>query len=286
MRIDGEAGALTVYAAGEGPPLLLIHSVNAAASAAEVRPLYEHYQRSRRVYAFDLPGYGLSSRSDRPYSIRLMTGAINAVTSLIREQCGAAACDALALSLSSEFLARASLERPGFYRSLALVSPTGFNAGTPRRGPAGASVGKPWLHRVLRGPGWGGPLFRALTRPAVIRYFLARTWGSKNIDETLWRYDILTARQPGAQHAPLYFLSAMLFAADIQDVYERLELPVWVSHGVRGDFTNYRNLKLLERRPNWTVTVFQTGALPQFEVLEEFCLAYDRFLKDGIIAEE
>jgi hypothetical protein len=40
FEFDSRAGRLSAYLAGEGPPLLLVHSVNAAASAAEVRPLH------------------------------------------------------------------------------------------------------------------------------------------------------------------------------------------------------------------------------------------------------
>jgi pimeloyl-ACP methyl ester carboxylesterase len=54
--------------AGAQLPLLLIHSVNAAASAYEVRPLFDHYRGRRPVYALDLPGFGQSDRSDRLYS--------------------------------------------------------------------------------------------------------------------------------------------------------------------------------------------------------------------------
>jgi pimeloyl-ACP methyl ester carboxylesterase len=67
----GPAGHLSWYQAGttapeaSTPPLLLLHSVNAAASAYEVKPLYEHYARARPVYALDLPGFGFSPRSDR-----------------------------------------------------------------------------------------------------------------------------------------------------------------------------------------------------------------------------
>ena len=42
IEIASAAGRLIMYAAGEGAPLLLIHSINAAASAAEVRPLQTH----------------------------------------------------------------------------------------------------------------------------------------------------------------------------------------------------------------------------------------------------
>ena len=109
----------------------------------------------------------------------------------------------------------------------------------------------------------------------MIRYFLERTWGSKDIDETLWAYDLQTTRQPGAEHAPLHFLSAGLFSSDIHTVYEQLTPPVWLSHGVRGDFTDYSRKTMVEGRPDWHVSVFATGALPYFEVPGEFMAAYD-----------
>src|SRR3954454_20931708 len=53
--IDRRAGRLSYCGAGNGPPLLLVHSINAAASAYEVRPIFE--RERRRFYAVDLPGY-------------------------------------------------------------------------------------------------------------------------------------------------------------------------------------------------------------------------------------
>ena len=274
------AGRLSAYVAGQGPPLLLIHSINASASAAEMRPLHEHYRATRTVVSVDLPGYGFSDRSDRDYTPRLMTDAVHAVTEQMRTRCGPAPIDALALSLSCEYLARAAAETPDRYRSVALVSPTGFRGLRQWRGAPGTTRGQPWLYKALRGPGegWGGAVFRALTKPGVIRYFLRRTWGSEQIDEALWAYDVLTARATGAEHAPLHFLSAKLFSADIHTVFEQLEMPVWMSHGVRGDFTDYRGKVIVEARANWQFTVFPTGALPYFEVPEDFNNAYDRFL--------
>ena len=60
-----EFDGISCYTQGSGAPLLLVHSINAAGSAAEVRPLYERYRARRTVFAIDLPGYGHSLRSDR-----------------------------------------------------------------------------------------------------------------------------------------------------------------------------------------------------------------------------
>jgi pimeloyl-ACP methyl ester carboxylesterase len=269
---------LSCYVAGQGPPLLLLHSVNAAASAAEVRPLFDHWRASRTVFAPDLPGYGYSDRSDRPYTPRLMTDALQSLAAQIHQRCGPQPIDALAVSLGCEFLARAAAEQPASWGRLALVSPTGFMGRRAWRGPPGSTRGLPWLHRVLAHPLWAQALFNGLTRPAVVRYFLRRTWGGPGIDPVMADYAILTAQQPGARHAPLHFLSAGLFSADIHNVYDALAQPVWVSHGVRGDFTDYRALERWRQRPNWRITVYPTGALPYFERAADFNAELAHFL--------
>lgn len=281
FEFDSPAGRLSAYTAGPptGVPLLLVHSVNAAASVAEVRPLFEHYAARRPVFALDLPGYGFSDRGDRAYTPRLMTDALHAALAQIDARHGAVPVDALAVSLSCEFLARAAGEAPARFRSLALVSPTGFSGKRRRRGPPGSTLAVPWLHRGLSNPAWGEGLFRQLTRPGVVRYFLRKTFGAKQIDETMWNYAVLTAQQPGARHAPLHFLSGGLFSKDINNLYEELSLPVWVSHGTRGDFVDYRGKSTVEGRPNWRFSVFEAGALPYFEKPGQFCDEFDTFLR-------
>ena len=279
VRLSVDGDRVVCHVAGQGPPLVLVHSVNAAASAHEVRPLMDHWQRTHTVFAPDLPGYGSSDRRARRYTPRLMTDALHAVSALVRQRCGTLPADALAVSLGCEFLARAAAERPTDYRRLALVSPTGLNGTAARRGEAGSTRAVPGLHAVLSAPLWSGPLFRALTRPGVVRYFLERTFGSKNIDETLWADAVQVARVPGAEHAPLTFLGAGLFSADVLSVYESLTQPVWASHGVRGDFTDYRGQVHLAMRPNWRFTVFDSGAMPYFEHPADFNRQLQQFLQ-------
>jgi pimeloyl-ACP methyl ester carboxylesterase len=281
--LDSPAGRLSLYSAmpegaGSGlPPLLLVHSVNAAGSAAEVAPLFAHYRQQRAVYALDLPGFGCSERTDRPYTVRLMTDALQAALRAIHAEQAGVAVDVLAVSLACEFAARVAVEAPQLVRRLALVSPTGFSGKRRRYGPAGSVVGPPWLLRLLRWPRWSEGVYRTLTRPGVIRYFLARTWGSDAIDEALWRYDLLTTRQPGARFAPLYFVSAQLFSADINTLYEALTAPVWVSMATRGDFTDYQGRHTVAGRANWQFHAIEGGALPYFEDLPGFTRRLDPF---------
>jgi pimeloyl-ACP methyl ester carboxylesterase len=275
--LPGRRAELYSASGGAAVPLLLIHSINATPSAYEVKPLFDHYAGARPVYALDLPGFGQSDRSDRDYSIAIMTDAIHAAVDAIgREHAGAV--DALALSLSCEFLARAALERPDAFRTLAFVSPTGFE-GPARDDAQGGDRGRPWLRAALDIPLWSRGFYDLLTSRSSIRYFFKKTFGSPEIDRGLRDYACLTTRQPGARHAPYDFVAGYLFSKDALLMYQRLTHPVWMAHGVRGDFVDYRHKPLVEGRANWSFDVFPSGAFPHFELRETFTRAYDAFLK-------
>lgn len=285
MVVAGRSGELSYYRSipeicSNPRPLVLVHSVNAAAAAHEMRPLYEHYRQQRPVYALDLPGFGFSERSARPYTPRLMTDALHDLLGAIRGDQFAMPVDGLAVSLSCEFLSRAAVESPGEFHSLALVSPTGFNRSQPKIGAPGSNRGMPAMLGFLELPGIGTSLFRGLASRASVRFFLQKTWGSKHINEAMADYSYLTARQPGAHRAPFYFLSGFLFSGDINRLYSTLSQPVWMSHGVRGDFTDYRLKTHYQSKANWRVREFNTGALPYFEIPDEFIKAYDEFLNN------
>lgn len=282
-EIGSPVGRLTYYSAGPDiaghlPPLLLVHSINAAGSAYEIKPLYEHYRQSRTVYALELPGFGHSERGKREYSVRMMTDAIRIMVGEIQDVHGRGPIDALAVSLSSEFLARAVTEMPLAFRSAALVSPTGFRSRDATTKWRNGTRAMPWLHALFEFPLWSEGFFRLLTSRAGIRFFLRKTWGSAEIDEGLLEYDYLTTHQHGAQHAPYYFVSGYLFSEGIIRIYHSLTLPVWMAHGVRGDFVDYSNKTVVEDRANWTIDVFPTGAMPHFEAKAAFIKAYDAFL--------
>jgi len=129
-RFTSEAGEIAYYAdtSHSGRPLLLIHSVNAAASAREMKPLFDHYRATRPVYAIDLPGFGHSERADLRYTPDIFKRAI--LDLIDKVIAGEHPVDAIALSLGCEFAALAALESPHSLRSLTMISPTGFGSGT------------------------------------------------------------------------------------------------------------------------------------------------------------
>ncbi len=278
-RVNNRAGPMSYYTEGTGRPLLLLHSVNAAASAFEMKPLFEGLKTRFRAFAVDLPGFGLSDRSGRTYNVRLYVDAVLDMLDEIDPVAPKEPVDVVALSLSSEFAARAATEMPDRFRSLTLITPTGFSRGSDKLRRAGATREIPGLAGFLQVPLWRRSLFGLLVRKNTIRYFLRRTYGSDAVDEEMVDYDYLAAHQPGAENAPYAFLSGRLFSKDIRTIYEALELPVWVAHGTRGDFGDFTELGWTSDRPNWSTRAFDTGALVHFEQIDAFMAGFQQFLE-------
>jgi pimeloyl-ACP methyl ester carboxylesterase len=289
IALDGGAGALACYVGGppDGAPLLLVHSINAAASAFEIKPVYDWaVAQGRRVYAPDLPGFGRSPRGPRDYTIRLYTDAVHQGLQHAGRAHGAAAVDVLGLSLGSEFVARAAVEAPQRVRTLTLVTPTGFMRGNARRtGAPQTSLEVPGLRGAFDNRLWGQPLFDLLVSRRSVRYFMRRTFGTQHggvePPAGLIDYAYASAHQPGARHAPYAFVSARLFARDIRRVYEALTQPVWVPHATRGDFRDFSDAEPLRSRPNWIFTPMPTGAMPFWEQPQPFMRAFAAVLAGG-----
>jgi pimeloyl-ACP methyl ester carboxylesterase len=232
------------------PPLVLLHSVNAAASSYEMRPLFERYCGRRRLYALDLPGFGFSERSRRRYTPDLYAAAI--VEFLEGAVNPAQGADLVALSLSAEFAALVALRRPELVRRLVLISPTGFeaNARGIRRARELGRSGR--IRRALTVPGMAQPLFDLVVSRPSIRYFLARQFERGVPSTELLRYAWATAHQPGARHAALAFLSGVLFTPEIRWLaYERLRVPALVLYD-RSVNTSFEMLPAhLRAHDNW-----------------------------------
>ncbi|HEX6385170.1 MAG TPA: alpha/beta fold hydrolase [Anaerolineae bacterium] len=260
----------------EGRPLVLIHSVNAAASSYEMRPLFLYYRSQRPVFALDLPGYGFSERTDRAYSPMVFAEAI---VDLLTTQVGEAA-DVVALSLGGEFAARAARARPDLFHSLVLISPTGFSRskeGDVSRRTGSKNSGASFFS-LLSFPLWRRPFFDLLTTRRSIRYFLRQSFAGP-VDSGLVDYAYLTSHQPGAEHVPLYFVSGQLFTPDaFETIYERVDVPTLVIYD-QDAFVSFDRLPdLLQKKPNWQAQrITPTRGLPHFEKLPEVTEALNHF---------
>lgn len=302
--LNTSAGRVSYYAnmTGSGRPLVLIHSVNAAASAFEMQPLFAHYQGKRPVYALDLPGFGFAERADRAYTPALYASAIAEFLETVVEE----PADVVALSLGSEFAARAALDAPGSFHSLALISPTGLERGgvtvtatstqattveattattaaaTPSaRGAAesqAAASSAERRYRLLSKPLWARPLFDLIVTRASIHTFLQRSFVGP-VPQALEEYAYVTSHQPGAEHAPLAFISGLLFTPEAAStLYARLSLPVLVLYD-QDAYVRFDGLESFVRgRANRrSVRITPTRGLPQWEKPEATTGALDTF---------
>ena len=252
------AGRMVFYAdeRASGRPLVLLHSINAAASSFEMKPIFEHFRRTRPVFAVDLPGFGLSERAERGYTADVF---IQAILDFVQGELGASEpVDVVALSLSCEFAAVAAVEEPAAFSSLALIAPTGFGQDVPKASNR--------VHRALTFPVWSQAFYDLLVSRPAIRYYLQKAFEGP-VDAGLAEYAHLTAHRPGARHVPFYFLSGNLFRRDIREVYASVKQPVLAfcdnsDYGGAGDLLP----SFARERGNWTVACIPgTKAMPQFE---------------------
>ncbi len=263
---SNNAGRLSYYFdnSGKGVPLVLLHSINAAASAYEMKPIFDHFRGERPVYALDLPGFGFSERSDRLYSPQLYQDAI---LEFLEEVVGQPA-DVVALSLTCEFAAMTAVHHPEWIRSLVMISPTGFKQPQTdkisdrarRRGAQNT------LYAGLAVPLWNRPLFDLLTSRKSIQSFLNQSFEGL-VPASFVDYAYHSAHQPGAQYAPTYFLSGKLFTPAIRTtVYKAVKQPVLVIYD-RDPHTNFEMLPgFLRESENWqSIRIGPTKGLPHWE---------------------
>ncbi|MFK8041998.1 alpha/beta fold hydrolase [Congregibacter sp.] len=258
---------------GAGRPLLLLHSMNAAASAYEVKPFFDDMTLEVPLYAPDLPGFGRSERRDCVYSPEFYAGVVIDIVKAM----DLGPVDVLALSTTSEFVARAALEAPELFHSLTLVSPTGFMRRRSSRSSAAERV-----HGVLRLPFLGAGLFRILRTKPSIRFFLDKAFAG-GAPEAMVDYACASAAQPGASYAPFYFLSTQFFAPDaVGELYEPLQQPVLVLYdkdpNIGFDYLD----KVALGRDNWRLhRIPNTLGLPHFEEPELTQAALVSFLENS-----
>ena len=250
-------------------PLVLLHSINAAPSAMEMRPLFEHWADHRPVYAPDLPGFGHSQRGPLSYTPALYTGVIEDLLAQIEGP----EPDVIALSLSSEFLVRAVVEGGVPVRSLTLISPTGLSEREPPSPAAGQKI------RKILDVGWlSRGLWRALVSGPSIRYFLGQAFYGKAPDR-LVNYARQTAAQPGAADAPFAFLTMQLFSQQaMATLYSRLDCPTLILYDEDPNIDFNRLPELVAQTPAVTARrIVPTRGLPHWERPEETTSALTEF---------
>jgi pimeloyl-ACP methyl ester carboxylesterase len=256
----------------EGRPLLFVHSINAAPSAIELKPLFQHFRSYRSVYAPDLPGFGRSTRH-----VGMMTASEFAknISSIIDQMSPSEPPDVIALSLGCEFVARAVVECGASVRSLTFISPTGFS----RRQPPPLQAQKR-LRRLFDFAGFGRGAFKLLRLERSVRYFYGMNF-SGSVPSELVAYALKTTRQPAAHEMPLQFLSMSLFTPNaVGLLYEKLDVPVLVLFDEDPNVT-FELFEQFEDSPTWQFKrIGPSLGMPQWEHPEKTVAALESFFAE------
>ena len=244
---------------GSGRPVLLLHSVHAAASSYEWRHNFETLSQSYRVHAVDLLGFGMSDRPETRYHAELY---VELVVDLLRDLFTEPPV-VVASSLACAYVAAAAYRTPQHVASLVLVSPTGERRVTRAWAPLEMAI-----ESSLEVPVIGQSLFNVFVSEASIRYFLReQVFASESaIDEAAIRQMYATSHQPGARHAPAAYVGGEL-NLPFDESFGRISQPVLLVFGSEARVTPRTDAEFFTRlHPAARVEVAEgAGLLPHDE---------------------
>lgn len=248
---------------GTGRPVVVVHSINAVASAHEMRPLVQALQRDgeRPLYALEWLGFGHSDRPDVTYAPDLLEDELeDFLERVVQADTGGA--DVIGLSLGATYAAEVARRRPELIRSLVAIEPSGL-------GDQPSEIGRVWERLLFTLPGVQRAFYDRLTTPDALHDFARENLFSPEfgVPEEYVQYGAETARVEGAA-APLDdFLSGRLFERDAREAFLRMRQPLLVIHGTVNTrrMESFTRLPELEGRPNVRVVPLATGSLPHWE---------------------
>ncbi len=248
---------------GEGPAVLLLHSLHVAACGWEMRRAHEFLALNGfSVYTPDLPGFGLSTRPPLRYTHDFYAQFIRDFT---RDVIGGETI-VIAAGLTAGCVVSAAVHEPELFGPLVLISPTGVERWT-RRPWWGPTV--EWL---LRAPGLGQTLFNLLVSRPALRWLLGSILyhsGAEVTNETL-RIWYTVSHQPNARLAPAHLLGGALNRS-VRQEFAALRQPillVWGYHARLVPSTDGPGF--LRANPRAELVGFEAGLLPHEEAADAF----------------
>lgn len=251
---------------GTGRPVVFLHSINAVASAHEMRPLSRAFRRhsDRPLYAMEWLGFGHSDRPEVSYEPGLMEDQLEHFLERVVQPAGGA--DIVALSLGAAYAAEVARRRPDLVHAIVALEPAGMDRNAP-------AIPRLWSRLLFTLPGVQRAFYDRLTTPEALYEFAAENLFTPEfgVPEEFVEYASETARMDGASFPLDDFLSGRMFPRDAADAFKRLRQPLLVVYGTVESRRqeSYQRLPELEGRPNVTVVGLPTGCLPHWERAQE-----------------
>jgi pimeloyl-ACP methyl ester carboxylesterase len=251
---------------GHGRPLVLLHSINAVASAHEMRPLARAFlrDRDRPVYALEWLGFGHSDRPEIEYTPDVLEDQLEHWLERVIRPAGGA--DVVGLSLGATYAAEVARRRPDLVRSLVSLEPAGL-------GDEPAEIGRGWSRLLFTLPGVQRAFYDRLTTPEALARFARQNLFTPEfgVPDEYVNFAVETARVEGAANPLDDFLSGRMSVDEALETFRRLRQPLLVIHGSVENrrMENYTRLPELDERPNVSVVSLPTGSMPHWERARE-----------------
>ncbi len=242
-------------------PLIFLHSLGGGSSAYEWSKVYPAFAADYNVIAPDLIGWGQSTHPPCDYRI---TDYLKMLAEIL-EQLAPSPATVVASSLTAGLTIRLAIQRPELFRSLFLVSPSGYaDFGEDYgRGIAAQLAGSPFLDRLLYSLG--------AANLVAVRSFLEQVLfadATRLTNETVDAY-LASALQRNAEYAALASLKGNL-CFDLSLFMSRLSVPTMMVWGEQSRFgspaigrrlasLNLKVVRRFEEIPN-------VGVLPHLEL--------------------
>lgn len=245
-------------------PILLIHGIHLYAGGHDMVPVFEAFSAYRKVFLLDLPGFGGSEKSDRPYRPWLYQAAI---AEFVRNRIGQPV-HLVVMGQSAEYAAIADEQDNDLFKSIVMINPSGLQM--PRTGHISESKGWGQIQNMaltyLKVPLWSLPLFDMhASRSRVLNYYRKRF--AYPPPSFLVDLAYTSAHQPGAHFAPIMHYCGKLSVSDVRTkYYEKITKPVLVVFDNDPGY-KFDMLPILVRdRANWqAVRISHSQGMPHFE---------------------
>ena len=249
---------------GNGPALLLVHGIYAAASAYEFRRVVDALASRHTVFTIDLLGFGRSDRPAARYSPKLY---VDLLADFLHGVSGP--CTIVASGLGAAYAVATAASHPERVSALALVEPTGYT-------------------RCARNSGRWGDLLRLplvaaynliAARPALRRDLMRSYAYSTRVSDDTIEHLYRSAHQPGAHYAPAAFLALQL-SLDLKRIWPTLLHPTLLIWGAHPHLSSLSDLRAFRAaRPATDAAVIESaGDLPHDESPDDFIEVVTAFL--------
>jgi pimeloyl-ACP methyl ester carboxylesterase len=264
-------GEILFQRLGEGPPLVLVHSIGPGHDGTQWQRAAEIPAQRHTVLVPDLLGFGRSEKPPIAYDGELY---IQLLSDFLHDVASTRAA-LVAAGLPAAYAVQLGVDQPETLSALGLVVPVGVEVHGEEPDLKDAVV-----HRALRLPVLGTSALNAYTSRSGIAHHLRELYAApERVDAALVDHHYRSSHQPGG-HAPLAAFVAGYLNHYVEATLSRLTVPTWLAWGRRARSPVVESADLwLHKLPHGELEVFeQTGNLPHAEAPTAFCAKLEDFL--------